>query len=267
VTTLFGEPSKEEFPEPRIEDVALTTGKAAASIASIVPGGIGTLGVFGASLLGMLTAPVDQRRAEWWEDIARRLRDTEGKVAGFSFENLGQNPQFVSATLQATQAALRTHQKEKLDALRNAILNVALGKQPDSSRQQQFLGLVERFSEDHLVVLRFLDDPASHFRRLRIAGPQINHVGGKLMVNSLVTMGLPYLQKQSREDQSSTAFQYLEMILTEIEALHLARFERHQQTWAVPSFAIQPGGGPVGKMTTHLGEDFLAFIAEPVTGA
>ena len=45
----------------------------------------------------------------------------------------------VSATIQAIRAAISTHQREKLGALRNAVLNVALSKTADEEKQIFFL--------------------------------------------------------------------------------------------------------------------------------
>ncbi len=76
----------------------------------------------------LLTPPLTRRRDNFFEDAVRRLRDLEKRVDGFRFEDLANDERFISAMVQATQAALRTHQQEKLDALRNAVLNVALKK-------------------------------------------------------------------------------------------------------------------------------------------
>jgi len=104
----------------------------------------------------LLGPPVAQRRDDWLNDLERRLRDLEGRVEGFCFDDLGKNRQFVSATLQATQAALRTHQAEKLEALQNALLNVALATAPQHDDQQLiFLHLIDRFTPTHLQVLRY----------------------------------------------------------------------------------------------------------------
>ena len=43
--------------------------------------------------------------------------------------------EFVSAIQHATQIAVRTHQAEKLEALRNAVLNVAAGTAPGDDLQ------------------------------------------------------------------------------------------------------------------------------------
>lgn len=110
-------------------------------------------------LWALLGPPVSQRRDAWLEDLARRLHDLEGKIEGFRFDDLGQNEQFVSATLQATQSALRTHQKEKLEALRNALLNIAIERSPDEDEQTMFLGYIDELSTWHIRLLVFLQNP------------------------------------------------------------------------------------------------------------
>ena len=111
-------------------------------------------------LLALLSSPVAQRRDDWFEDLQRRLLELEGQVEGFRFEDLGSNEQFVSAALQATQAALRTHRKEKLEALRNAVLNIAIGHSPDQDQAAMFLAYVEELSPWHLRLLVFFQEPA-----------------------------------------------------------------------------------------------------------
>jgi hypothetical protein len=142
------------------------------------------------------------------------------------------------------------------------VLNVALGKAPSPDRQQQFLMLVDRFSESHLAILKFLNDPNfSLLEKHGLAVNEINHVKAKLMINTLIGEALPTLRKAS-DDPTATSFQFVEAVLGDLVSAQLVRFERHQETWAVPAFAIKAGGG-LGKMTTHLGEEFLAFITEP----
>jgi hypothetical protein len=123
------------------------------------------VGSAGSELLCLLSSPVAERRDDWFEDLQRRLQELEGRVAGFKFENLQNNEQFVSTTLQATQAALRTHQQEKLEALRNAVLNTALGKQPDDDRQAIFLSLIDSLTPAHLRMLKFFDETKAEIAR------------------------------------------------------------------------------------------------------
>jgi hypothetical protein len=69
------------------------------------------------------------------------------------------NEQFISAVMQASQAALRTHSAVKLAALRNAIINIASGKSPEETIQEILLSLVDELSEMHLRVLKAFHSP------------------------------------------------------------------------------------------------------------
>jgi hypothetical protein len=182
------------------------------------------------------------------EDLERRLRDLEGRVKGFRFEDLWQNEKFVSAALTATQAALKIHQQEKLDALKNAVINAALGKQPDANRQQQFIALVDRFSETHLVVLKFLNDPEGYFQRQGKSAPWIVQNGPKLLVNNPIQEAMPRLRTILPEDHEATAFQFIELILGDLFSTRLVTLDRLNDTWGVPAFSSRPGGTSVQKM-------------------
>jgi hypothetical protein len=94
---IFDEPCRQPLPQPTFEDVKQSVGKGLASMIPFVGGA-------GSELIGLLSSPVAQRRDDWFEDLARRLHDLEGRVAGFKFDDLANNEQFVSATLQATLA-------------------------------------------------------------------------------------------------------------------------------------------------------------------
>ena len=200
---------------------------------------------------------------DWCEEFRLRLNDLSQKVEGLTWEKLAEDEAFFSAFAQATQAAIKTHQKEKLEALRNAVLNVALGREPEPSRQYQFLALVDRFSETHLAILKFLSNPERHFQLRGETGPHLNHIQGKMLINTLVGQAFPALRTVSEYDPAATSFQFIEFVLADLASSQLVRFERNLETWVVPAFAIKPGGGPVGKMTTRFGDDFLAFISDP----
>jgi mannose-6-phosphate isomerase-like protein (cupin superfamily) len=75
------------------------------------------------------------------EEVGEKLGELEAK--GLKLESLQSNEQFVTAVMHASQVALRTHQAGKLDALRNAVLNVAKGQAPDETVQHLFFGFVD----------------------------------------------------------------------------------------------------------------------------
>lgn len=102
--------------------------------------------------------PLEKRREQWMAQIAERLKELEAN--GLKLEDLRDNEQFISAVMLATQAALRTHQVEKLAALRNAVTNIAKGQAPDEALQHLFLSLIDSFTPLHLRILKTFQAPA-----------------------------------------------------------------------------------------------------------
>ena len=98
----------------------------------------------------VIAPPLQKRQAEWMERVSERLKQLEANVEGFKIENLKNNEQFISTVLTATQAANRNHQQEKREALRNAVLNVAVGSGLEQDAQAIFLSLIDRFTAWHL---------------------------------------------------------------------------------------------------------------------
>ena len=146
---IFRRPSQDPLPEDlSIEDVGHA---AVQAVTSLVPGLSNALAL-------VLVPPLIQRRNDWLKDLESRLRELENQVRDFHFDDLQHNEQFVSATLQATQVALRAHHTEKLEALRNAVLNVAISRSPSEDLQLIFLNLIDRFTPMHLNILRFCLD-------------------------------------------------------------------------------------------------------------
>jgi hypothetical protein len=257
---IFDEPSREALPQPTFEDVVHTGRKL---LVSMIP----VLGAAGSELLNLLSTPLAQRRDAWLDDLARRLRDLEGRVDGFRFDELVHNEQFISATLQATQAALKTRQKQKLNALRNAVVNVALGKDHNANRQAQLLSLVDRFTDAHLILLQFFHDPAGHFERTGIPVPAVS-IGANLLAYQLVCAALPELHQELQspsEARTAAAFQMFEVLFDDLTSAKLIRLQRvkDNEAWVIPRFSTQPPPYPVNTVTTDLGNDFLAFITEP----
>lgn len=146
IPKLKPDPRLEPAPERTAFDYGLAIAKA------------GTLAFpfFGAgvTLLDLVTAPLRGKRLnDWCEELRLRLNELSQKVDGLTPETLATNDAFVSAFAQATQAALKSHQIEKLEALRNAVLNVAAGSAPDEDLQSIFLNLIDSFTPLHLRLL------------------------------------------------------------------------------------------------------------------
>lgn len=101
--------------------------------------------------------PLEQRRHEWTQSVGERLLELETK--GVDLTELQSNENFITAVMQASAAAIRTHQVSKIKALRNALINIAVGKGPEETIQHILLSTIDQLSEMHIRVLQFARNP------------------------------------------------------------------------------------------------------------
>lgn len=108
----------------------------------------------------LIISPATKRRDRWMDEYLSQAYQLITEKVGFSVvENLHNNELFITGVLQATSIALRNHQKEKLEALKNAIVNSVLPNAPDESLQLTFLNFIDIFTPCHLIMIDFINDP------------------------------------------------------------------------------------------------------------
>lgn len=120
------------------------------ALGAIPVGGSAAVELFNA----IITPPLEKRRREWMASVGDALTDLQSKVGSVDVGRLAEDDEFVSLLASATQLAIKTHRKEKLDALRNAVLNSACGHRPSEDVQATFLALIDRFTPLHLRLLQ-----------------------------------------------------------------------------------------------------------------
>ncbi|HUY12305.1 MAG TPA: hypothetical protein VMX16_01580 [Terriglobia bacterium] len=145
-------------------------------------------------ILNMIVEPpLNKRLQEWRESIAEAIEELQQRVEGLTPENLQDNPAFISTVAYATQAAIRTHQEAKREALRNAVLNTAAGNELDEDLPLMFVNLVDNFSRFHLQLLRYFNDrvslPVEHFPILQESPQLFDQVVKELWDRGLIAMG------------------------------------------------------------------------------
>ena len=140
----------ERYPEPAEADCAQVIARAGIATIPGIGGSINQL------LSLVLTPAVERRRTEWLKELADAVDQLEKKDRGFKVEKLAGNEAFVSATIQATLIAIGTHQREKREYLRNALLNIARGTTSDEIKQQVFLNAIEAFTPAHIKALNVI---------------------------------------------------------------------------------------------------------------
>jgi hypothetical protein len=101
--------------------------------------------------------PLERRRNEWMEAVGEKLIELEQR--GIDIDALRNDERFISTVMQATQFALRTHQREKLAALRNVVANAARGQSPEEALEHMFLNFVDSLSDLHIQILRLFQSP------------------------------------------------------------------------------------------------------------
>jgi len=224
------------------EDLVLSTGDYAHSG---VRAGLSTAPFLGGPLAEffslIITPPLEKRRTEWLIDIFTRLKQLEEKVEGFKIENLAENEIFISTLLYATQVAMRTHLREKLDALRNAVINSAVKLPIDENLQLIFLNLVDRYTPWHLIILHFLEDPRQYGVRNNISYPSWS-MGG---TSAVLEFAMPEL-KGKRD--------FYDQIVRELFSNGLLNSDTFLHTTMTDQ-------GMFSSRTTEMGKQFLGFIS------
>lgn len=94
--------------------------------------------------------PAWRRAEEFLRQLDQRVVELE--QTGLNKENLLQDQRFITIVINGLQMAVRTHQQEKLDALRNAILNSAFNS-TDEDKELSFLQIINSLTAFDLKVL------------------------------------------------------------------------------------------------------------------
>lgn len=136
-----------------IADMAET---ATAAALSLIPGA--------GELFNRLVMPfAERRRNDWIESIENRLKELQSKYPDID-KRLTDNEKAISAILYASPLALKTNNHTKLTALQNIIINTILEPNYEEYKIQMFLRFVDDFSELHILLLKFLNEPGLFYK-------------------------------------------------------------------------------------------------------
>lgn len=223
---------------PKKSTAREVTEAAVSSAAGMVPVVGSPLAVAFAMAMGW---SYNERMRAWLDELAAAVTELQDRTDGLTFEDLAQNPVFTDAVINATRAAQATHLAEKLDALRNAVVNSLRPDAPTADEQARFIRLVEQFTPGHLRLLTFLNDPAKAFTDVGRPSPT-PMMGGR---GNLLEDAMP--EFAGRRD-------WYDLLARDIDAASLAQTNLH---------ATMSGSGLLASATTDLGKRFLQFIEAP----
>jgi hypothetical protein len=230
------DPEREDLEKPKAGagDVAHAIVRTGLSVIPIVGGTANEI------FSSIITPPLAKRRDKWIESVVRKLEELEKTVKDFKLENLSKNEVFISAVTYATTIAIRNNQKEKLDALRNAVLNVALSSSADQDQIHMFLNYIDTFTEWHIRILMFFNDPRGWAKKHDIVFPQ--YAGGS--ASQVLEDAFPEL----REKQD-----FYVQIVKDLSDRGLMNNGRSLGV-------LSTTGEMLGSRTTRIGKRFIEFI-------
>lgn len=190
----------------------------------------------------VIAPPVSKRRDEWLIRIAEGIEEIRAKNPEFDVNSLRDNDVFITVVMHATQTAIRNHQEEKLLALKNAVLNSAVGINIEENIQLMFLNLIDTLTPWHLRILRLFRNPTEWFAENGREVPKIS-------------MGAPAHVVEAAFKELHGKRSFYDLIVKELHAQGLLGIDSLH--------TMMTGSGVMAPRATEFGNQFLSYISDP----
>jgi len=145
-------------------------------------------------------SPANQRLDNFLLNLVEAIKEIEDKVESFSADS----PIFQTALISALGTAMRHHQEQELEALRNTVLNAGLPNAPEADIQRMFLNWLDEFTSWHLMLLKYLHEGT--YNDLQVVRhdldgkrPFYNQVLQDLNAKGLIKLKEVYVTKEKNE--------------------------------------------------------------------
>jgi hypothetical protein len=186
---------------------------------------------------------LEQRREKWFTELAEGVEELRQRVDGLNLEDLADNDLFIDAVVNASRTVEHTHQAEKIEALRNAVLNSVAPDAPDADTQAIIMNLIDRFTPSHLRLVTLWDDPTAWFESHGIPQPQAAFITSRTVT---VEAGLP--EMRGRQD-------FYLLVASELSSAGMLVVDTLKGNVQPPSL--------MSRLTTDFGRRFVRFISPP----
>ena len=226
------ETALEKISHPTLADFSVAVAKMALSPA--------------AELIDLVIAtPMSKRKDAFISDINERLTKMESEKTDFTIESLKDDDIFHTVIINAIRAAIATHQKEKIEALRNAVLNAALKINIEENIQMMFLNYIDRLTPLHLLMLNFLQNPKKHCDDRNVKTDNII-IGG---ITNIVYQAVSWPKEVNGD--------VLEQIVKDLNTYGFINIDANAYRLNMSMSSV------LSSHTTSLGNQFLKYITEP----
>jgi hypothetical protein len=223
-----------------------TRGDYVQAVVRAAAGAIPLVGGAVVELVGLVTPPLERRRQRWMQEIADAITQI-AQTTPHTFRGLEEDDAFLSAFAQALPAAIRTHQEEKLRALRNAVVNTAIGTGGLShDLPTTFIRFVDEMTPAHLRLLKAMLDHEDELHEVRSYKEMLATLGGTPMWADDFRLLCQDLQSRTLIRISTAVEEFDDVFREEL----------------VTSQTGPPSGRPRFRVT-RIGKLFLRFVADP----
>lgn len=207
-------------------------------ISSLIPGGATVY-----ELYRTLVVPLHEKKAqEWQNDVIRRLAKLE-QDGIIDLQKLQENEEFNSIITRAVVLTLQNHEKEKLDALKNVVINSAIDDYIEFEMKHYFLLFLDQISTLHILLLKIFHNPIEYGKQKGIDLTKNRTIGGST-INVLFQL----------EPDLKSKKQLVELIWKDLSDKKLV---------TTSSLNAMVSGNSLNQpLTSELGENFLQMITE-----
>lgn len=210
--------------------------------------------VLASVLFALLRNPMEERRNEWIEQIEADVYKLNQRYDNLE-KCIRDNENVLSTVIMASQLAMKTCNKEKLQALRNIIMNTIMQPDYEEYKLQMFLNMIEKFTEWHIRLLDYFSRPEEL---------QKEH---KIVIKSGQFNSQPAMQVfWSLYPKMKTQKEYIKVIMENLFTDGLisvdGKFIDVIYQYNPPIGIYNEECGPLAKRTTDLGDELLKLIRE-----
>jgi len=227
-----------------IDPIIEPGGEKAHRVARIIIGAVPILGGAGVEIFNsVIDTPMNERKVQWMNQVGNALNDLIEKGV-LTEQGLQHNETFITTVSQASMLAIRSHQQEKLEALRNAVLNVAVGLGPEEDLRQLFLNFVDVCTVTHIRLLSLMSGPEEWGQNHEVEFPSSWRMGG---ITQAIEHAFPDLRGKE---------QIYKVIWDDLYQRGLISTQSLGTTMSRE--------GILARRTTELGAKLIDFLSEPV---
>lgn len=197
------------------------------------------------TILNTIIPTISDRQKNWIIKLSEGLQELENRIDSFNLENLENNETFITIFMQASQIAVRNHRNEKLEVLRNIVLNSALPNAPEDDLQLMFLLNIDSFTTWHIKILMLFDSPRDYAQEK--GRPYPDGFGGG--IPSAIEHVFPELRGRNEFSKQIWNDLYNKGLLN---------------TPGSSFNTMMSGPGTLDSRTSDMGRDFIEFIKSPL---